>query len=308
LAQTTSRIPETALSGAGAPANPAGLSRPGALAFVAPGLILIVVFLAVPAAWTLYLGVTNYALFGPQASHPSFVGLANYAQAFHDPLFLSAVVVTVAYVFGSAVVGQMVLGFALAWKLRQAPAWMRQPIETLVLFAWIIPAAVVGFLWATFYGPPPQTGTLNTVLHTQVNWLYQFPVPALIVFNIWRGTAFSMLLSGAALNTLPPSYLETARLAGASGWQQLRDVVFPSIRGTLLTNLLLITLWTFNDFTPFNLTGGAIPGATTLPIYIYHEAFEFSLFGLGSAMSTIMLLINLIIALGYLWVLRRTAR
>jgi multiple sugar transport system permease protein len=178
-------------------------------------------------------------------------------------------------------------------------------VEALVVLAWIIPQAVVGFLWATFYGAPPQTGTLDAVLHSDVNWLFSYPIVSLVVFNIWRGTAFSMLLSGAALNTVPPSYLETARLSGASGWQQLRDVVLPTIRATLLTNLLLITLWTFNDFTPYILTGGSIPGAATLPIYVYKQAFQFGFFGLGSAISSLMLMINLLIGLGYLWLARR---
>jgi multiple sugar transport system permease protein len=288
------------------PVNPAGLSRAGALAFVAPGVLLVLFFLALPAVWTLYLGVTDYALFGPAAAHPQFVGLGNYRQALQDPLFAGAVGVTVAYVVGSAIVGQMVLGFTLAWKLARAPRWMRRTLETLVVLAWIIPQAVVGFLWATFYGAPPQTGTLDAVLHSDVNWLFSFPIPSLVVFNIWRGTAFSMLLSAAALNTVPPSYLETARLSGATGWQQLRDVVFPTIRATLLTNLLLITLWTFNDFTPYILTGGGIPGAVTLPIYIYKQAFQFGFFGLGSAISSLMLMINLLIGLGYLWLSRRS--
>jgi multiple sugar transport system permease protein len=307
LAQAAPPIADAAVGVAArrGPVNPAGLSRAGALVFVAPGVLLVLFFLAVPAVWTLFLGVTDYALFGPSAAHPQFVGAANYRQALQDPLFASAAWATVAYVVGSAIVGQMVLGFALAWKLARAPRWIRRAVEALVVLAWIIPQAVVGFLWATFYGAPPQTGTLDAVLHSDVNWLFSFPIPSLVVFNIWRGTAFSMLLSAAALNTVPPSYLETALLSGATGWQQLRDVVFPTVRATLLTNLLLITLWTFNDFTPYILTGGSIPGAVTLPIYIYKQAFQFGFFGLGSAISSLMLMTNLLIGLGYLWLARR---
>ncbi|MHB8618670.1 MAG: carbohydrate ABC transporter permease [Chloroflexota bacterium] len=294
---------------ASGPTNPAGLSRAGALAFVAPSGLLIVVFLAVPAVWTLYLGLTNYALFGPTAAHPAFVGLANYGHALHDPLFFSAIGVTFAYVAGSAVIGQMVLGFLLAWKLRDLPAGVRRLVETVVVLAWITPSAVVAFLWAVFYSPPPEIGTLNAVLGgAHVNWLYSLPIPSLIVFNTWRGTAFSMLLSDAALKTIPPSFLATARLFGASGWQQLRDIILPSIRGVLVTDLLLITLWTFNDFTPYILTGGSMPGATTLPVYVYREAFRFSFFGLGAALSSLMLAINLILGLSYLFLLRSRSR
>ena len=82
-----------------------------------------------------------------------------------------------------------------------------------------------------------------------------------------------MMLYSSALQAVPPSQLETARMAGASGWQTLRDVVFPHIRGHVLTNTLLIALWTFNDFTPFLLTaGGPNHESETLPVYIYNVA------------------------------------
>lgn len=309
MAQVTSPTLEAAEATGGAvvagPSNPAGLSPAGTLAFVTPSLVLIVIFLGVPAIWTLVLGVTDYSLFGPSAAHPRFVGLANYLHALQDPAFKSAVWVTFAYVLGSAVIGQMGLGFLLAWKLRDVHPVARQVMETLVILAWILPSAVVAYLWSAFLSPPPQLGTLDTILGRDTQWLYSLPIPTLIVFNIWRGTAFSMLLSSAALNSIPPSYLETASLSGASGRQQLRDIVLPTIGGVLITNLLLITLWTFNDFTPYLLTGGSIPGASTLPIYIYQQAFQFNFFGLGSAISTLVLIINLVIGGGYLLLLRR---
>ena len=59
-------------------------------------------------------------------------------------------------------------------------------------------------------------------------------------------------------------------MAGASGWEQLRDVVLPNIRGHVLTNTLMITLWTFNTFTPYLLTAGCPNGKTEiLSFYIY---------------------------------------
>jgi multiple sugar transport system permease protein len=128
---------------------------------------------------------------------------------------------------------------------------------------------------------------------------------SIIIYNTWRGTAFSMLLFSAALGAVPPSQLETARLAGASTWQQFRDVVFPHIRGHILTNTLLISLWTFNDFGPYLLTAGGPDHATeTLPVFIYLRALYGGELGYGSAISFIMLLINLAIALFYIRLLR----
>ena len=283
------------------------LGRTAAAVFVAPAFLLIAVFLAFPALWTLYLGITDYRLTGLAAAKPQVVGAANYTQALTDPLFRGSLWITLLYVLGSAMIGQSCLGFALAWKLRDWRSPLRQVLEALVILAWIVPGSVVAFLWIALLDG--QSGTLNAILPGQVEWLLQFPLASLIVFNIWRGTAFSMLLYGAALNAVPPSHLETARLAGAGGFQQLRDVVLPTIRGHVLTNLLLISLWTFNDFTPFLLTrGGPNFRTEVLPIYLFRNAISAGALGFGAAISTIMLVINLVIALAYLRLLGERRR
>jgi multiple sugar transport system permease protein len=295
-----SQAPAVSAAPASGQEQPAAvLRRPAAAAFVAPALLVIALFLIFPALWTLWLGLTNYRLTGLAAANPEFVGVRNYVEALTDGQFRNSVVVSLAFVFGSAIVGQLCLGFALAWKLRSAPRWVKQTIEVLVILAWIIPGSVVAFLWVALLDG--ESGTLNAVLGgVRTEWLLEQPLAAIIVFNTWRGTAFSLLLFGAALNTVPPSHLETARLAGASGWQQLRDVVLPGIRGHVLTNLLLITLWTFNDFTPYLITRGGPNHATeTLPIYIFDTAIDSGQLGFGAAISTILLAINLVLALAY---------
>jgi len=206
-------------------------------------------------------------------------------------------------VVGSALIGQMVLGFLLAWRFAHWQSVLRRVIEAVVIVAWIIPSSVVAFLWIAFLDA--QSGTLNQLLGIHVDWLIHHPLLSIVIFNTWRGTAFSMLLFGAALNAVPPSHLETARLAGASEWQQLRDIILPSIRGHILTNMLLISLWTFNEFTPYLITAGGPNFATeVLPIYVFRNAFSYGALGLGAAISTIMLAINLVLALGYLQLLR----
>jgi multiple sugar transport system permease protein len=262
------------------------------------------VFLVFPALWTLYLGLTNETLTGQAAANPQIVGLDNYTATLRDPDFTNSLLVTLAFVLGSAVIGQLGLGFLIAWKLRALPRTLRHAVEALVMIAWIVPSSVVAFLWIAFLDG--EAGTLNSLLGVDTEWLLAYPLVSIIVFNTWRGTAFSMLLCSAALSSVPPSHLETARLAGASGWQTLRDVVLPTIRGHLLTNLLLISLWTFNDFTPYLLTAGGPNGATELlPIYVFRNAISFGQLGFGAAVSALMLAINLVIALVYLRLLRR---
>ena len=76
-----------------------------------------------------------------------------------------------------------------------------------------------------------------------------------------------------------------------ASWQQLRDVVFPHIRGHILTNTLLITLWTFNDFSPYLLTAGGPNGESEiLPVYIYKGRINGGQLGYGSAISLLLLL------------------
>lgn len=254
------------------------------------------------------LGVTDYRLTGIAAASPQFVGIQNYLQALSDPEFRLSLWLTVVFVFGSAIVGQSIMGLALAWTLRSAPKVVRSVVETLVLVAWILPSSVVAFLWVALLSR--GNGTLDTILGTpQIDWLIRYPLPSIIVFNTWRGTAFSMLLFSAALGNVPPSHLESARLAGAGTWAQLRDVVFPTIRGHVLTNTLLISLWTFNDFSPYLLTaGGPNHASETLPVFIYLRALYGGELGYGSAISFLMLLINLAIALFYVRLLRERRR
>jgi multiple sugar transport system permease protein len=286
----------------------AGLGRWRALGFVTPALVLIGIFLVFPALWTIYIGITNYQLTGPNSVAPKLVGLENYLEALDDALFGNALWLTLLFVFGSAIIGQNILGFVLAWTLRSARPSLRRTIEGLVLLAWILPGVVVAYLWVAVLDR--SGGTLNAMLDTPgMAWLIKYPMACLIVFNTWRGTAFSMLLYSSALAAVPPSQLETARAVGASRLQTVRDVVFPHIRGHVLTNTLLISLWTFNDFTPFLLTaGGPNHESETLPIFIYQQAIGAGgngRLGYASAISLLLLLVNLVMALVYLALLRR---
>ncbi|WP_225731732.1 MULTISPECIES: carbohydrate ABC transporter permease [unclassified Nocardia] len=285
----------------------AGLGRATASAFVLPALLLIAAFLVFPALWLLWIGLTDLTVSGRTSVDVSFVGLDNYGRAIDDPLFGNSLLITLLYVLISAVIGQNGLGFALAWTLRATARWIRAVVESVVLLAWILPSSVVAVLWIAMLDR--DQGTVNRLLDSPgYAWLIHYPLPVLIVFNIWRGTAFSMLLYSAAASTVPPSQLESARLAGASGPQTLRDVVFPHLRRHILTNTLLISLWTFNDFTPYLLTRGE-PNhrSETLPIFLYRQGIDNGTLGYGAAASVLMLAINLVLALFYLRLLRRRA-
>ncbi len=285
----------------------------GAL-FLVPALFFIAVFLLFPSVWVLWISLTNEALTGAGAARPEFVGLENF-RALFDPerwmtrgQFGSALRNSLIFVVGSGLVGQVVLGLAIAWAFYRRRGVWRETFYTLVILAWIIPDVVVAFLWIAFLDR--DFGTLNALLLRlglgKPDWLIELPLFSIILFNIWRGTAFSMLLFSSALASLPPSYLEAAAVAGASAWQTLRDVFLPLIRSHVVTAFILVTLWTFNTFTPFLLTGGG-PAfrSEVVSIYTFRVAFQYFEFGRGAAVAVVMMLINLTLALVYLATARR---
>lgn len=279
--------------------------------FLLPAIVLISVFLIFPAIWVLYIGMTNETLTGIHAANPEFVGLKNFLRIFNDKFFYNALRISLLFVFGSAIIGQAGLGMTLSLITYRKSAKFKSFVQSVAILAWIIPEVVVAYLWVAYLDK--DFGTLNSLLNWlgfgKVNWFYDYPVLSIILFNTWRGTAFSMLLFSAALETIPPSYLEAADVMSTSTWRKFKDIILPNIKSYIFTDLILITLWTFNVFSPYLLThGGPSFKTELLPIYIYRNAFRYFKIGYGSAISTVVLLINLALALIYLRLSRRSSK
>ncbi|MBC6463544.1 carbohydrate ABC transporter permease [Actinomadura sp. HBU206391] len=275
---------------------------------MAPAFGLLALFFAGPILWCFWAAFTDIALTGASASAPNLVGLRNFREMFSDPDFFSAALLTVVFVAGSAIFGQNILGLALALLMRGRRRVVRALVGGVVVSAWVMPEIVVGFIWYAFLA---DDGTLNSVL-TAVGlsagqWLYELPLVSVIVANIWRGTAFSMLVYSAALSEVPDELHEAAAVDGASAFQRLRHITLPLIRRAAMTNLMTITLQTLSVFTLiFVMTGGG-PGnkSQTLPLYMYQEAFKFSQMGYGTAVAIVMLAIGAVFSVIYIRLLRR---
>lgn len=291
------------------------LSRPAGLLFLLPALVFVAVFLIYPFFSIFTMSFTNQTLVGAAARNPQFVGLENYTELFNFDRWMRrgelghSLWLTAQFVISSALIGQAGLGLLLATLFHNRKGILRETIYTLAITAWIIPDVVVAFAWFAYLDPD---GTLNAVLESlglrPIDWLFDYPMLSIILFNTWRGTAFSMLLFSSALASIPPSQLETAEVIGASGWQKFRDILLPQLSRYILTDLLLITLWTFNTFTPFLLTGGGPVLQTDLiSIYTYRTGLQFFQFGKGSAIAVVVMVINLLLAGIYL-LLARTRR
>lgn len=272
-----------------------------------PATLLLAVFLLGPIVVSLYGSFTDATLSGTTAVSSSFVGLDNYVSLFKDPDFPVAIINTVLFVLFSAVVGQNVIGLALALLMRSANRVVAAVVGTIVVTAWVLPEIVAAFAAYAFFR---DDGSLNTALGalgmSSVSWLYEHPMLIVIIANAWRGTAFSMMVYSAALSEVPPEITEAAQMDGASGTKQLFWITLPMIRRTIATNSMIVTLQTLSVFTLiFVMTGGG-PGvaSTTLPILAYQEAFKFGQLGFGTAIATIMLIVGAIFSVFYIRALR----
>lgn len=285
------------------------LSHRAGAAFLAPAAALVGVFVLLPFFWVIFVSFTNRTLLGKTALSPEFVGLGNYLQLFDPATFFTrgqfgfSLILTTQFVLLSALVGQALLGLLLAWLMQTIPAALKRIVEASVIAAWILPEVVIGFAWFAFLDY--DNGTLNMILRglglPAGDFLLQQPFWVIVIFNTWRGAAFSMMLFNSAFASIPPSYFQAADVAGASSWQKFRDIGLPLIRGHVITDLILITMWTFNVFTPFILTNGGPSYRTELlSIYNYRIAFREFDFGKGAAVGVIIMLINLVFALIYL--------
>jgi multiple sugar transport system permease protein len=274
---------------------------------LAPAVVLIALFMLGPVVWSFYGSFTNAALTGPAALNPEWIGLDNYTALFGDPDFPKSLWLTVLFVFLSAVVGQNVLGLALAGLLRSAVKPVRSIASTVVVAAWVLPEIVAAFAAYAFFH---SEGTLNAMLGgigiTGPDWLYSTPMLAVILANIWRGTAFSMMVYSAALAEVPPELTEAAQLDGANGMQRLAWVTLPVIRRSISTNLMLTTLQTLSVFTLIYVMTGGGPGtdSSTLPILAYQEAFKFAQVGYGTAIATVMIIVGAVFSVIYIRALR----
>jgi multiple sugar transport system permease protein len=250
-----------------------------------------------PVLYAFYIGFTNLALVGSRSRDYSFTGLENVTRMLGDYVFIKSSWLTILFVVGSAIVGQSVLGMLLAILLRNAVVPIRAVVGSIVIVAWVLPEITVALIWYAF---SQAGGTLSILLgHSSSNYLVLVPMLIVSLANLWRNVAFSMLVFSAGLRNLPTEVLEAAEVEGASIWRRYRLVILPLLRPTIVTNLLLVTILNLSEFTLiYAMTQGG-PGieTTTLPIYVYQEAFVFHQLGYGTAISLVLVLIGALFSL-----------
>lgn len=277
------------------------------LLFLTPSLILLLIFFITPMILTVLFSFTNLSLTGAAASNMEFIGFDNFVRMFADPDFRTSIVKTIIFVFFSAVLGQCFFGFLIAFLMREKNVVFRRVIGLIIIAAWVTPEVVVSFCWVAFLGDGGTANIFASLLGFEpIAWLFTFPMISVVIANIWRGTAFSMMVFQSALDDIPKEVEEAATMDGATRWEVIRYVTIPMVKGTIATNMMLVTLQTLGVFTLiYTMTGGG-PGnqTSTLPVFMYKQAFVSYQLGYGTAISLVLLVIGAIASLLYMKTLK----
>jgi multiple sugar transport system permease protein len=278
--------------------------------FILPGMALFLL-------WTLYpmLDALVMSFFqwnpNPAATSP-YVGLANYKQAFSDPILWRAFGNVLSYT-AVTVVGQIVLGLAVALLLNR-PIFARGLFRVLfylpVVTSWVVVSIVFAFLFSSPGGPVDWFlgDALHVIPDTQI-WLGSttLALPTLMILGIWKGIGWNMVIFLAGLQSIPAELYEAARVDGANSWDLFRSITLPLLRPVLTFATVILTMGGFGTFIPmFILTqGGPLHATETLLTYAYSNAFSSFDFGYAAALTYIFAIFVFILALLQILVMRR---
>ncbi len=282
--------------------------------FLLPSLLGFIIFVVLPIFASFILSFFKWNLIGD----PEFIGIDNYIELLtRDPLFGRVLWNTIFYMVTIAPV-QLIFGFFVAVALNTGLRWLGfyrmvyfMPVVTNIVAAAMVfqfllnrdSGVISGWMW---YG-------LEQILATDVvsssesltnffinnfqppDWLNdaRWAKPAVILLTLWKNVGFTMVIYLAALQSVPETLYDAAKVDGANGWQRLRNVTIPLISPTTFFLLIIQMIGAFQIFVePFVMTantqGDLPPASMSIVIYIYLNAFSFQRMGKAAAIAWVL--------------------
>lgn len=259
--------------------------------FIMPWIIGFVVFTLFPLMFSLYMSAFDWSISGTK----TFIGLQNYITMFHDPDFYHAMWVTLRY---SAMLVPINVGIALILalllnKIKKGAGFFK----TVFYIPTIISGVALALIWSWIL---KDNGILNQLLSMigieAVPWLRNPDAAmwAVVLTTLWaQGSMMLVFLS--ALKGIPTQVIEAAELDGARGFTRFRKITLPLISPTLVYNLIMAIISSFQQLTVvMNLTNGGPSKSTYMySLFIYENAFKKFKLGYAAANAWVMFLIVL---------------
>ena len=278
---------------------------PWALFFLAPNLILFVVFFAYPIVYGAYISLFDYKIIGAK----KWLGLQNYVDFFRDDLTPKLLWNSLYYVVG-ATVPLIVLALASATLLNRVVVG-RYAWRSLYFLPLVTSPVAAAAVWKWLYAK--DQGLINyAVLKVggdRIDWLFstRWAMPAVIVMTVWKLLPFNTIIYLPGLQEIPRPLYDAAAVVGSYGGRQFRDITVPLVTPTTFF-VFLITLFSllFGSFDIINvMTQGGPLDATNVFVYnIYENAFEFFRMGYASAQAYLLFVVVFVATIGN-WLLQK---
>ena len=261
-------------------------------ALVAPQILITVVFFFLPAGQALYQSLHIQDAFG---GNLQFVGLDNFSELFHDPLYLASFRVTAVFSAAVALLGlaiSLVLAAFADRVIRSAAAY-----KTLLIWPYAVAPAIAGVLWMFLFNP-----TLGIVAYwlrqRGVDWnylLYDGQALLLVILAaVWKQVSYNFLFFLAGLQSIPKSLIEAAAIDGAGPIKRFATIVFPLLSPTTFFLLVVNVVYAFFDTFGIidTVTGGGPGQATEILVYkVYKDGIKALDIGGSAAQSVVLMII-----------------
>lgn len=275
-----------------------------------PALVLYLFFVIVPIFWSAYYGFFDWKGIGAA----KFIGFDNYVEVIQDPIFWKAFKNNMLIVAAS-VFGQVPIAMVLALLLMRSTLFQRV-IRASVFMPMVLSSVVVGIIWGYIYHP--QIGILNFLLEGigldswKKSWLSDPKVSmfALMVPIIWNYIGPYMIMFIAALQNISPEIEDAAQLDGVGPVRKLFAVTLPMIWDTVKVAVVLCISGSLKAFDLIYVMTGGGPAHSTelLASFMYNSTFNVYRFGFGSAISTAIIILSLILIVGSQYLMKKDYR
>jgi len=223
-----------------------------------------------------------------------FIGLANYVQLIHDPLFWKSLVNTCYYTFTTVPLG-IVVGLGLALVLNQRIKAVNF-FRTIFYLPSVVSVVALSLVWMWLLNP--EIGLVNALLGKlglpQPRWLFSetWAMPSLIIMSVWF-VGPNMVIYLAALQGVPDYLYDAAEIDGVGTFEKFRYITLPMITPAILLTLIMNIIWSFQVFTQaYVMTNGGPNNATlTSILYLYRQAFQYFHMGYASALAWLVFVV-----------------
>ena len=272
-------------------------SRLASRVMVAPSVIMLFIWMAVPLAMTLYYSFRFYRLLSPDRA--GWTGLTNYQWFLNSPDFWLALFNTLALVLGVLII-TVVLGVLIALLIDQ-PVAGQGVLRILVIAPFFVMPPVAASIWENLF-MHPQNGLFAAIARgfgaQPILFLEQYPLASVIAIVSWEWLPFATLILLTAMQSLSSEQLEAAEMDGASALSRFRYIILPHLTRAITVVILIQTIFLLGIFGEIYTTTQGGPGnaSTTLPYMIFKQAIAAKDIGRAAAGGIIAVILANIVA------------